>query len=64
MCVKFIVDNFSEMVKSIWSKWKWMLRNIKREWYVKKDFEKLKEMVVLVEKDKDIEMKEFYIGKK
>lgn len=41
-----------------------MLRNIKREWYVKKDFEKLKEMVVLVEKDKDIEMKEFYIGKK
>lgn len=63
MCVKFIFE-ISEMVKSIWSKWKWMLRNIKREWYVKKDFEKLKEMVVLVEKDKDIEMKEFYIGKK
>lgn len=52
------------MAKSIRSKRKRMLRNIKRERYAKKDLEKLKEMVALAEKDKDTEMKELYTGKK
>lgn len=52
------------MAKSIRSKRKRMLRNIKRERYAKKDLEKLKEMVALAEKDKDTEMKELYTGKR
>lgn len=52
------------MAKSIRSKRKRMLRNIKRERYAKKDLEKLKEMVALAEKDKDTEMKELFTGKK
>lgn len=50
------------MAKSIRSKRKRMLRNIKRERYAKKDLEKLKQMVALAEKDKDTEMKELYTG--
>lgn len=52
------------MAKSIRSKRKRMLRNIKRERYAKKDLEKLKQMVALAEKDKDTEMKELYTGTK
>lgn len=48
------------MAKSIRSKRKRMLRNIKRERYAKKDLEKLKQMVALAEKDKDTEMKDLY----
>lgn len=50
------------MAKSIRSKRKRMLRNIKRERYAKKDLEKLKQMVALAEKDKDTEMKDLYTG--
>ncbi|XP_062566827.1 18 kDa learning-associated protein of slug-like [Saccostrea cucullata] len=48
------------MAKSIRSKRKRMLRNIKRERYAKKELEKLKEIVALAEKDKDTEMKDLY----
>lgn len=63
-CWQFLYFEISEMAKSIRSKRKRMLRNIKRERYAKKDLEKLKEMVALAEKDKDTEMKELYTGKK
>lgn len=63
-CWQFLYFENSEMAKSIRSKRKRMLRNIKRERYAKKDLEKLKEMVALAEKDKDTEMKELYTGKK
>nr|XP_022300105.1 18 kDa learning-associated protein of slug-like isoform X1 [Crassostrea virginica]XP_022300106.1 18 kDa learning-associated protein of slug-like isoform X1 [Crassostrea virginica]XP_022300107.1 18 kDa learning-associated protein of slug-like isoform X1 [Crassostrea virginica]XP_022300108.1 18 kDa learning-associated protein of slug-like isoform X1 [Crassostrea virginica] len=48
------------MAKSIRSKRKRMLRNIKRERYAKKELEKLKQVVALAEKDKDADMKDLY----
>lgn len=51
------------MAKSIRSKRKRMLRNIKRERYAKKELEKLKQVVALAEKDKDADMKDLYTGK-
>ncbi|XP_061187332.1 18 kDa learning-associated protein of slug-like [Saccostrea echinata] len=48
------------MAKSIRSKRKRMLRNIKRERYAKKELEKLKQIVALAEKDKDTEMTDLY----
>ncbi|KAK3102411.1 hypothetical protein FSP39_011200 [Pinctada imbricata] len=47
------------MAKSIKSKWRRKMRNIKREKYAKKDLEKLKQMVDAA-KEGDEEMKELF----
>lgn len=51
------------MAKSIRSKRKRMLRNIKRERYAKKDLEKLKQIVASTENEDETEMKELYTGR-
>ncbi|XP_048740300.2 18 kDa learning-associated protein of slug-like [Ostrea edulis] len=52
------------MAKSIRSKRKRMLRNIKRERYAKKDLEKLKQIVASTENEDETEMKELYTARK